>query len=166
MMRYLTLVYLLFIASCGRTPLDDLIVKKDDPPYDKNTTDETFRPYIDTLEMRTNTIVKTPIIFKDDMENTIAGRCTKWKRGTTTTYKEITINRKYWNAVSELSRQQLVDHEVGHCDFNRKHNDEMTQFDGNTCKASIMHSFAFRGSADEFCLENYIDEYIDELLQR
>jgi hypothetical protein len=90
--------------------------------------------------------------FADLGEGKIAGQCT---------YREdhnniIKINIKYWGDDTELEREQLMLHELGHCILLRPHRND--EFDDGTPK-SIMY---WRLMSERVYLQKY-DYYIKEL---
>lgn len=143
-MRLLILLTLFNLVSCGK--IEDLIHKKGKPPQ-RHTTDPHFKYYTDQLQMTVN----TPIIF-GVLDSKIAGTCTKWSSG----YREIKINREYWNKISESHRLELLAHELGHCDYNKPHNN--TTQDG--CPVSVMYDTNF----GDPCFSNNYNHYMNEFL--
>lgn len=73
-------------------------------------------------------------------------------------FSRIRINRPYWDNASELEREFLIFHELGHCYLKREHLE--TEFTDRIC-VSIMAS----GTGP--CRQNYTEAtrstYIDEL---
>ena len=155
-LAFLGLLMPLVIVGCGLRIFD--VKKRYDTP-NKHVTDETFRDNISTFESYRSNIVTTPIIFDDNMSDSIGGVCTKWLRSKKIVYREITINTEYWDSISEAQQQQLIDHELGHCELNRGHNDEKLE---NDQPASIMNSYVF-GLNEIRYMELNLDYYIDEL---
>ncbi|GAA5219448.1 putative metallopeptidase [Membranihabitans marinus] len=72
--------------------------------------------------------------------------------------RKITLDQNYWNRASELEKEYLVFHELGHCYLEKLHNDNKNEF--GAC-VSIMNS----GTSD--CRNIYNSrnrsEFIDEL---
>ncbi len=85
------------------------------------------------------------------VDNSILGQCF-------TNSKEIIIDRGYWDGLSEIDREFLIFHELGHCYLDRGHLD--TDNPDGTC-ISMMHS------SPQVCDGNYFPEtreiYWDEL---
>lgn len=53
-----------------------------------------------------------------------AGRCSE--RGTATSGNhDIEIDRSYWAEVDELEKERLIFHELGHCELNRSHDNQV-----------------------------------------
>jgi hypothetical protein len=73
------------------------------------------------------------------------------------TRRLIIIDKDYWNGFSYRKRQLLLWHEIGHCLFNKKH-DESFHFDG--CPRSIMYPTVL----SEACIELHYEDYLLQLL--
>lgn len=136
----------LCLVGCGIPPFDD-IIKKDGSPYERHTTDPVFHEYLDQLPLRSN----VPIIF-EKRDKGIAGTCTKWTDG----YREIQIDKDYWEQIDEAHRLELLAHEIGHCDYDLEHNNEMSE---DNCPMSIMYDTNFGNP----CFDRYFDYYMEEI---
>ena len=79
--------------------------------------------------------------------------CRTWGQG----HREIVIEGPYWEKLSDYGKEELVFHELGHCVFNRGHNEDTRD---NGCPVSIMYPYIFGGS---WCYSNYRDDLITEL---
>lgn len=73
-------------------------------------------------------------------------------------FKSIQIDSKYWNKSSDLAKEQLMFHELGHCVLRLQHNDTLDKF---ARPISIMNSYQF---ADYLYKKNY-NSYIEELFK-
>jgi hypothetical protein len=147
MVRKQAILLLLSLTGCGKIlPFNDFI-DGGDKPYDVATTDPVFYSYLEQLPMTVN----TPIYFKDQ-EDGIAGTCWKWSSG----YREIQIDRKYWNSASDSYRLELLAHEIGHCDYNLGHNDNLIV--GKCGYESVMYPYNFGGD----CFTDNFDYYMRE----
>ena len=72
-------------------------------------------------------------VFEDISENHVAGQCSySYARP-----RMITIDIPFWNRASQLGREMIIFHELGHCVLNRDHDER--QFASGFCK-SIMRS--------------------------
>lgn len=144
---------MLVITSCGKSPIDNFY--KNGSP-EKKTTDKTFLPYLDELYKDIGSI-KSVVVFGDSkIRESWVGKCTQWSNSS---YKEITIDRKYWDNASEGKRYQLLLHEIGHCKYNKGHNDEHT----NKCPNSVMRSYVFYQNEIDSCFFPNYDNYIIDL---
>lgn len=83
--------------------------------------------------------------------STIVGQCVTNDDGP----DRILIEQDYWKNLSDLQREFLVFHELGHCALGRIHNDE--KYLNGSCR-SMMHSSA------GVCRSTYSDETRDSYL--
>lgn len=79
--------------------------------------DKEFDSYVQTFETTYNIPVNVSIMFKDIADDTIAGQC--WYSEP----RKIEIDTPYWNEITELGREQLIMHELGHCVLNLDHDE-------------------------------------------
>lgn len=90
-------------------------------------------------------------------ESGVAGQCQTYVDGSS----RVQISPSYWRGASDLEREFLVFHELGHCALKRDHLDEANE-DG-TCMSMM-------NSGGEFCLVNYSaftrEQYIEELFSQ
>lgn len=84
----------------------------------------------------------------------VAGRC----QYGTHSEPHVTLDSKFWNSVSELVKEMVIFHELGHCYLLRDHNEN--KLENGICE-SIMRS------GDGSCFDNYTTQtreyYLDEL---
>lgn len=151
--RSLVGAFILFplFVSCGK--YDFLL--SDDVPF-KNKTDKAFLSYIQDFESLYGK-VKSPIIFAN-LDSRKVGLCTKYSNG----YNEIKIDVNFWIRASEAAKNQLILHELGHCELNRGHDDTSI----NNCPKSAMRSYTFFPSELENCFIPNFDYYLEELKGR
>ncbi len=71
----------------------------------------------------------------------------------------ITINRTAWNQMSELGREQLIYHEMGHCLLKRGHRSDY-RLDGSP------YSLMSKYSIDDRTYSQYRDSYKQELFSQ
>lgn len=141
-MRYCTLLVSFLVVGCGQKPQFSI---------------EGFEPYYDTFVTNTNIRTDNLIIrFSDlsDVSNPLGETVGECQWGTTPT---VTIDPYYWNTLFENSRQELMDHELGHCILNRQHRNDLLT---NGQPASIMNQFTFAG----FVLDANSTYYYHELV--
>jgi len=71
--------------------------------------------------------------------------------------RKVIIDETYWAGATELEREFLIFHELGHCFLDRDHDD---RFDEDGVCISIMHSTpqACKGELSEENKEAYLDE--------
>ena len=84
----------------------------------------------------------------------VLGQCITYTDGT----RAVRIDENYWSTLTDLDKEYIVFHELGHCLLNRAHNNSFGT--GRSC-ASIMQS------GDAVCQVRYSvvnrDELLDEL---
>lgn len=89
-----------------------------------------------------------------DIETEAIGRCLTYEDGT----KTINIDKVYWSGSSEIEKEFLIYHELGHCLLERSHTNIKNQ--RGVCE-SIMNS------GENLCTINYNSStrkrYLDEL---
>jgi hypothetical protein len=113
--------------------------------------DPVFQPYYNTFYLTYNINPRVPIGLKS-LVFPIGGECNSFSDGG----KEIAVDSTFWTNASDLGREQLVFHELGHCIFGRLHN-RMTLPDG--CPKSIMNPYNF----SDACYSAHRTEYLQEL---
>lgn len=149
------LLPLLFLVSCGQSVQDLLNING--TPVKKYKTNPIFSDFVESFSKQFSVRVKVPIIFKN-IEEKYAGVCLKYSDG----YKEIRINPVYWNNYSLEQKEQLIYHELGHCIFNRGHNDRVMEANTN-CPDSIMRSYMFNINEINNCYLPEYNHYMEEL---
>lgn len=165
-MRRLILLTLMFLVSCGAELPIHVLDKKVDSPSDPRqfrSTDRTFQQEIDLftdgyrLEHGYDIdISHIPVNFgntKVKKSNSI-GLCYRYWYGSTV-WREIIIDRSYWEQASKLQRENLIKHEFGHCALNRDHDDH--RHDG--VATSIMNTYIL----NEEDFDQYFQAYNHEL---
>ena len=149
------LIPLLLLVSCGQSVQDFLNINGS--PIKKSKTNPIFSEFVESFSKEFNVRVKVPIILKK-IEPRYAGVCIKYSNG----YKEIQINSIHWNNYSLEQREQLIYHELGHCVFNRGHNDKWMKTNAN-CPDSIMRSYMFDTNEINNCYVPEYKHYMEEL---
>lgn len=129
-MKYL--IMLLLITGCGKGFED--FIRMGEPKFKKAKTNPVFAPFIQSFETEFNRKVNVPIVLKT-IKQDYAGVCLVYSNG----YKEIQINKDAWDYYSYEQKEQLVYHELGHCVFNKDHDNTLRK----NCPNSIMRSFMF-----------------------
>ncbi|NNF35132.1 MAG: hypothetical protein HKN68_13545 [Saprospiraceae bacterium] len=160
MTRLLLLALLITIGSCNEDPI---VEEEQMLPYPG--VDDRLWPYFERFELEgeqrgitlnLNTLNIQGRIESIDEEH-IAGTCQF--RGTSP--RLVTIDSEFWNRSSDLFREFIVFHELGHCALRRDH-DESASSSG-VC-LSIMRS----GTTD--CFDQYSVNtrayYLDELFSK
>lgn len=133
------------LASCG-SDKKSLICPECDLP-----TEVAFVDYIQYVEDTTGQEVTVSIRFAD-LKDRIAGACYRYIGNR----RKVLIDQPVWNYLTELERQSLIFHEIGHCVFNKHHN--FNYFQNDYCPVSFMAP----SIPSHACLEKHWDEYIQE----
>lgn len=145
-------VYILMITSCA--------------PFERPNSlyiDPAFQYYVTLFETEAAArgfnikIVNLIMIFSDQFNgtNTLA-ECETWTDRTPV----IRIGTEFWNDYqNESTREQVIDHELGHCILNRDHKDTYVNMGSRTIPSSIMATYLF----SDFYFDTYRDYYLDEL---
>lgn len=156
---FLVILSLVSISACFTDDNSDLIDSKSHPYPEVDTN---LWSYFSTFENEaaqrgyiidlSTTGISTKFAYLP--EDHVAGQCLYQSNAP----GHITIDIKFWNQASELNREMIVFHELGHCYLNRDHLD--TAFSNGICR-SIMRS----GTC---CCEDAYNErnrsyYLDEL---
>jgi hypothetical protein len=128
------------------------------------TVDEAFQPYFEAFEAagaaRGLSIDLNSedigAVFSEDLEAQTAGKCTSFSSGARIIY----IDESSWGGRTEMEKEFLIFHELGHCYLDRVHLDEA---DENGFCVSIMQS----GKGD--CVGRYTvvnrEGLLDELFE-
>lgn len=142
-----------------------LLVSCDDLFDGGEGVDEELQPYIDAFvdEAASRDIaidfdsiqISAQLMFI--RQRGVAGLCRRNQDPT----NAIEISSSYWSRATELEREFVVFHELGHCYLGREHTER--EHEDGTC-------FSIMASGTGTCEENYTDqtreEYIDELFNQ
>ena len=144
----------LFIMGCAKDNNENLVIED-------LFIDETLAPYFERFVAEGTSrghaidlVAKRIEGFLIDIEEAnVAGQCSYSESST----RKVNIDRSYWNSATDLEKEFLIFHELGHCYLERAHSDIQ---ENRNC-TSIMHS----GTSG--CRFNYNagsrDIYLDEL---
>ena len=140
----------LIIVSCTEdTPtLEDRVSGEILPYFERFATEGSARGMeIDWL----NEEISASLV---DIEEDAVGQCLTYRNGS----RQINVDEEYWMKSTDLEKEFLIFHELGHCLLERSHLDSRSS-DGNC--TSIM------SSGEGLCRKNYNvftrAEYLDEL---
>jgi hypothetical protein len=148
-MKYLILLFL--ITGCGKS-LEDFIRMNGN--IKKAKTNPVFTPFIKSFEAEFKRRVKVPIVLKT-IDSKYAGVCLVYSDG----YREIRINKDSWDYYSYEQKEQLIYHELGHCVFNKGHDNNLRE----NCPNSIMRSYMFSIYEINECYLPEYDHYMKNL---
>ncbi len=118
----------------------------------EETIDPDLLPYIESFVFEANerdypiTIesIDIEVKFENIADPSVIGRCLRSETGENL---GIAVDPIYWKLASELEREYVMFHELGHCVLNRSHTSESDS--NNTC-LSIMEP-----GTGELCMSNY-----------
>lgn len=116
-----------------------------------------IKPYAKVFEDESKQKIKSEINivnFDKDDESSIAGLCRFLP-----SYNIIEINENYWNRIGNYGKEQLLLHELGHCELGYDHNSKML----DNRPESIMYPVAF---GDDIWYAKYRNEYFIEFFHR
>lgn len=147
------------LAGCGQQPMDHF-TRVQPAPF-KYSLEAEFVPYYERFTDVYN--VNTKFVagwFADTYTNSggnAVGICYSYTDGS----RRIEIDRDYWNASSDLGKEQLMFHELGHCVFNLDHNETTIDLQNyGTIPASIMWPYTF---GENWYYSELKDYYLKEL---
>lgn len=152
-----SLILLVSISSCNRDD-DDLELEGKEYP----NVERALWPYFETFELEAEKrgfevdLIERGIKGKVEVieEENIGGLCNYH----TDDANEVVINSAIWYSASELIKELILFHELGHCYLGRDHRDDA--YDNNYCK-SIMRSGV--GGCDDHYTVGTRSSYLDEL---
>lgn len=172
----LRLLVCFFIISCGGESLlpngcswVDFGQSDVDPRKFKGI-DPRLEQFVVSYEVDTgNHVSGISMGIGETKDTTAIGECTTWGKK----YKQITISPTFFfaNEDTPLDIEQVVYHELGHCDIGRGHNDKdlgfthcvKTRCSGRKQPESIMNSKAFNSVEIDFYKDNH-GTYVEELI--
>lgn len=129
----------------------------------QNRTPASVQEYVQIFEQEFEIDVRSQIRIVSINSGDKIGRC--WLNdGPNSLVNLIELDEKFWNNADYWSREQLVFHELAHCEFGiLEHDDSLTEvettFGGLLIKASIMH----HSHIPSIIYKNFRDHYIEEL---
>ncbi len=150
---------ILFLSSCQK---DSFIAE----PFDNRSNDlvdNRLLAYFNKFETEANkrglaydlSALEITGVIENIPEDNVAGTCQYGRH-----LAHVTVDINYWNNTSELNREMVVFHELGHCVLLRDH--EEYSFQNGIC-ASIMNSGTTNCSL-AYNLSNR-EYYLDELFE-
>lgn len=169
--RIALLLLPVFILGCGRPEiandfeLDEeesaSVRRTENVVYMTYTTNPVFNPYINRFKNlaiyynRSHALDLVAVIFDESFNNSRAiGACIF-----TPTQNLVIIRQSYWSTASELMRENLIFHELGHCALYRPHRVEFRPAD--LTPISLMYTYIL----NPLVYETWYDEYLNELFQ-
>jgi len=126
------LLPVLLLTSCKEPIKHDHIIKKNNPfPYHR---EQELEFYLDKFNFIYETDTKYISTEFADLEAPAVGYCLSW----TTGERKIQIDKTYWNKANYYEKESLLWHELGHCHFNRDHDESLVTKQGLSVPKSIM----------------------------
>lgn len=99
--------------------------------------------------------VSTPIFFSIIFDKSTIATCYTYKFS-----KFIVVDFLKYKELSMYQKEVLILHELGHCEFQRTHND--LRFN-NTCPQSLMSTYIFSRLESKLCYNDFKNYYLGEL---
>lgn len=140
-MKYLFL--LVFLIGCGMN-------------NHQNWQDDEFKPHLHTFKNQYKISVTLPVYFStNNMQDEWAAACFVYNDG----FREIKVNPYWWYKFNYEQQEMLIFHELGHCIFDREHDNSTN----GKCPTSIMRSYMFTVYEANECYVPIKDYYWKEL---
>lgn len=129
MLKTLSLLLLFVLSACGPAPKHDPIITIDALPYVQRF-ETNWRAFYNDPSFR----VTTDVQMGDDAPG-VAGECDLYSDKP----RVIVLDAEVWANLTDAGREQLVNHELGHCELGRQHVTTL-RLDPNNCTipASLM----------------------------
>jgi hypothetical protein len=116
--------------------------------------------YVDRFQFFYGKNINFEVSF-DDLENPMTDRNLGFCSFITgSKFRLVKINRKLWKTLGEYGKEQLIFHELGHCELNRNHENSYTD---HKIPKSIMYYVGFGDMQYYFFNRGY---YIKELFSK
>lgn len=138
MRYYLIFILTLLLISCGKAPIVDPILL----------------PYIQRYEAETGeSLANLDVVFNPTLRP-IVSVCINQTR--------IEVDRAYYDTLTDLGREQMIYHEIGHCHQGLSHDSSRVIYKGADIPASIMNPEVF---GEEWCYAELRNTYKAALRQ-
>lgn len=144
-------LFAIILASCGRNePTHNNVVSVDS---DLERFIQSFEEYMEVDASYVSASFAS-------LDAKTMGNCNSWSDGG----REIKINIDFWPTLSEIGKEQLMYHELGHCVFDLTHEDRtVVDKNGNTVYGSIMNTYFF---GESWAYATYQQQYKEALKSR
>lgn len=152
---------LISLTACGLKISHDQVYKEDSRQF--HSINPAFDTYIESFEeearimyLNDNFVIgDIPINFGDTENVQFQGVCFLYPNGD----REVIVRKEWWDAVTEIKKETLIFHELGHCKLDRDHRNDSITHQSVIYQLSVMHENIL--NADQF--SDYRPEYITEL---
>ena len=149
-LAFLSAVLLFPMSSCQKEQYNGVVIPDEMLPYFERF-QEAGAQHGQEIDYNSHPIEGR---ISSTLEATIRGQCQHDEKNPS----RVVINTVYWNTATDLEKEFLIFHELGHCYLQRSHLDSKSN---NGICSSIMHSSA------NVCKNNYSPEtresYLEEL---
>lgn len=135
------LLVLIFLIGCGRQGTKQVI-------------DPVFLEDISTFKKIYHVGVKSSVVF-GKINAEYAAVCNTYSSGAS----KVIIDKTLWDGFSREQQQNLIFHELGHCELNLKHND---RFSGD-CPVTLMYPSIFPDYLIDRCFIPARQYYLENL---
>lgn len=162
-MHYVLLSFILYIGACGHHNPADCIKKisKGAATSHHAYQSEKFEEFLEEFEEETGIEIDRNIMIvfgpADALEYAF---CATYNTGR----REIIVKRETWDKMDRLTRKQLIYHEIGHCQFDLKHDNNFKNLDGDWLPTTLMNPSVDYLQAPYY--EKHNQYYIEDLLNR
>lgn len=151
-----TILIALVLSGCGSTVVTDYIHRTDHVNHRTPYVEEEFKVIVARFEARYSTQVSMAITWRK-LDKLIMGECHFWDDG----YRRIYIDNAKWGNLTIKGQEQLIFHELGHCQFDLDHDEsKMPYKEYGNIPRSIMFPNVFGDRAYYAELKQY---YYNEL---
>ena len=152
------IILILLVMGCGKGELfHDFLVS--DKTYENTiTVNEFLKPYYTQFESICNLEIHDTTAKFGDLEDTTVGRCYSYSNG----YREIIIDKPYWDNASLNQKESLMLHELGHCVLYKEHNSAEIEIEDISIKESIMYPFVI---GSYWYYDRFKEYYYEELCE-
>jgi len=148
---------LLMLIGCGSQDVSygDVLFTK--------ATETVFFKYIGSFERLLGRTTSSKVFF-GEIDERYAAVCRGFKGSGP---KQVIVDKETWENLNEVQREQLIFHELGHCDLDLEHNDtSFLDIDTQTyCPSSVMRYKLFNKTEIKECYQPFKNMYIDELFK-
>ena len=134
----MSIITLLLLVSFNAVA-DEEMAYTNAPPRVREVVPE-LEAYVSKFEDEFGVKVRFPVRFYVAADNAVAS-CVRWENGA----RMVRVDVRRYPPLSDVRKELVVYHELGHCSLNLPHNDEEVEFENVKGKwpASIMRSMLF-----------------------
>lgn len=145
-MKYLIL--LLTLTACAPTPEISL----------GESIGQEFQGYVKEFDETFQVTTQATVQFSDTLPDNMLGLCTTFTRPNDF-LNIVSINRKFWETANDWQKEQLIFHELGHCELGLKHDDFMLDY-------GLPKSLMNKRAIDWWVYRDNREYYLNELKEK